>query len=381
MSGRSEREFRSVRWPLWFAFVRTAAAALVVFVGLVWGFLLLWDLWAANPLWTEAAFGLGDRWPVLAAGLLGAGLVTALMVGGSSGFVESRAIQRRVQALGEAAVLWANGRLGHRIVGAADGDELSELADSLNGMAERLEEQVIALQRLIEKNEQLTQQAAGLAALEERARLARDLHDSVSQQLFALGMTAGAASKLMAVAPERAAPLVVQTEQMAAKAQAEMRALLLHLRPVELEGRSLEEALERFLHDVCPRQGVRYDLAVRGALQIGEGMEAHLFRIAQEAVSNVIRHASATHVTVQLSQEKGRVTLLIRDDGQGFDPKTIRDGSYGLTSLRERAEELGGRLDVRSEPGAGTEVRVHVSLWGSGEEAASDEHDTNSVGG
>ncbi|HEU4965251.1 MAG TPA: sensor histidine kinase [Bacilli bacterium] len=381
MSNKSKGTFQSVRWPLLFAFVRTTAAALVVFVGLVWVMLALWSAWTGDPLWGEASWIGAKHGGASVVILLLSGLVTTVVVGGYAGLGESRSLSRRVEALGDAAVLWANGRLGHRIVGQGGEDELSELADSLNSMAERLEEQVIALQRLIEKNEQLTQQAAGLAALEERSRLARDLHDSVSQQLFALGMTAGAAAKLVTSAPERATPLVLQTEQMAAKAQAEMRALLLHLRPVELEGRSLVEALERFLHDVCPRQGVTYDLEVDGVTRLREGMEAQLFRITQEAVSNVIRHASAKRLLVSLTQSAERVVLSIRDDGQGFDPQTLRDGSYGLKSLRERAEEMGGRLDVRSRPGDGADVRVVVSLVGNGEEATRGEHDTNSVGG
>ncbi|MGZ4112148.1 MAG: sensor histidine kinase, partial [Tumebacillaceae bacterium] len=167
--------------------------------------------------------------------------------------------------------------------------------------------------------------------------------------------------------PERAKPLVVQTEEMAAKAQAEMRALLLHLRPVELEGRSLIEAAERFLQDVCPRNGLRYEFDVEVATRLGEGIESHLFRIIQESVSNVIRHASAEALRVRLVQERASIVLSIADDGQGFDPQLVRNGSYGTHSIRERAEEIGGMLEVRSAPGNGTEVRVTVRMIGKGE--------------
>jgi NarL family two-component system sensor histidine kinase LiaS len=361
------------------AFVRTSAAALVVFVGLTLGG---WSLYAALVPGARAAVGglFADGAVVmLSAILLVAGLAASVVVGVLGGFTESRGLRRRIVTLHEAAMSWASGRLGHRIVVQGGDDELGELADSLNSMAERLEEQVVALQRLVEKNEKLHAQAASAAAMEERARLARDLHDSVAQQLFALGMTAGAANKLMGVDPERARPFLAQMEEMAAKAQAEMRALLLHLRPVELEGRSLAEALERFLQDVCPRQGIRYDLEVVPELAIGEGMEAQLFRIVQEALSNVIRHASAHHVSVRLLQERAAVLLVIADDGRGFELGQVKDGSYGLHSIRERAQEIGGRLEVWSTPGQGTVLRVVVSRIGQGEVGL--DHDSDPVGG
>ncbi len=340
-----------------FAFVRTSAAALAVFSGLVIFGVLLGGLLTKHALLPQEIWSEG-----LVAILVVSGLLSALLVGGITGFVESRSFRRRVQTMHEATLLWANGRLGHRIGVEEVDDEMEELATSLNRMAERLEEQKIALEQLVKKNEQLFQQSANVAAMEERARLSRELHDSVSQQLFALGMTAGAANKLLALDVERARPLVEQTEEMAAKAQAQMRALLLQLRPVELEGRSLGEALEQFLHDVCPRHGIRYDLDVTSVAPLSDRLESHLFRVVQEAISNVVRHASAKLLQVRLLREGEQVTLIVRDDGVGFDPTTMRDGSYGLRSIRERAEEVGGRCSVRSSLDTGTEVRVSVNM-------------------
>jgi two-component system, NarL family, sensor histidine kinase LiaS len=366
MSSGSDKRFRSVRWSLLLAFVRASAAALAVFLGLGWGMLSLWRTLAAPELSLDLLTD--SQWHVVLLLLVLAALVSIALVGGTMGFLESRTYRSRMRTLTEATMMWANGRLGHRIVELGTDDEVAVLADTLNGMAERLEEQVIALQRLLEKNEQLHQQAAHAAALEERSRLARDLHDSVSQQLFAMGMTAGAVNKLYAIDPQRAHPLLLQLEEMAAKAQAEMRALLLHLRPIELEGRSLAEALERFLHDVCPRHNLLYDFEIDERLGLGEGIEGQLFRICQEAVSNVIRHASARRLLVRLVAEGNQVLLSIRDDGNGFEAATVRDGSYGMHSLRERAEEIGGRLEVRTAQGAGTEVCVLVSRIAMGEE-------------
>jgi len=354
-------QFDSVRWALLRAFARTTTAALVVFIGLAWGGLMLYNQLSEQPLLPAGVSLAVEQWVWVVLILVLSFAIALLLAVFSGGLRETRAWRRRVETLIDAATLWANGRLGHRIVERGSDDEIHELAVSLNGMAERLEEQVVALQRLVEENEVLARQSAGLATMEERARLARDLHDSVSQLLYALGMTAGAASKLIEQNPEKAKPFVLQTEQMAAKAQAEMRGLLLHLKPVELEGRSVHEALERFLHDVCPRHGIRYDLEVDVEGRLGEGLEAHLFRIAQEAVSNVIRHASAQALQVHVVEAGGRLLLSIHDDGKGFDPHNVRDGSYGLAGIRERAEELGGKFDLRTSPGQGTELRVTLS--------------------
>lgn len=371
--------FESVRWSLLLAFVRTTAAALVVFVGLAGIGVILHDWLSDTTLLNREALTFG-QWAMFVLILLLAGVGSILLVGLTGGYTQSRAMQERMHALVEATLLWSNGRLGHRIEVVGEEHEITELAGALNGMAERLEDQVLALGRLVDKNERLAKQAAGMATMEERQRLARDLHDSVSQQLFAIGMTAGAASKLYDRDPERARPLIGQLEEMASKAQAEMRALLLHLRPVGLEGRSLAEALDRFLQDVCPRHQICYDMELNGVVRLSDGLEGHLFRIAQEAVSNVIRHASAKRLLVKLSREGERACLSIIDDGQGFDPKQSRGGSYGLQSIRERAEEVGGRLEVLSSPGQGTEMRVWVSLYGKGEGERDEQH-TSIAGG
>lgn len=358
MYHESDRLQRS-RWSLLFAFVRAAAAALALFVGIVWAATMIYHAQGRGRLFAEEV---PVQW--IAVTVVIAVVVSVLAVGVGIGYMESRELRRRMGTLGEAARLWAGGRLGHRIVEVGgETDEVSALAVSLNRMAGRLEEQVNALMRLLEENEQLQQQAATAATLTERARLTRELHDSVSQQIFAIGMTAGAVQKLYDRDSERARPLVGQLEEMAQKAQAEMRALLLHLRPVELEGRSLAEALERFLLEVCSRQGLRYDLEIGADVTfLGEGVEAQLFRIGQEAVSNVIRHAEATRVAVRLVCVEGAVLFSIRDDGKGFAVDRGADGSYGMKTLRERTEEAGGRLEIRTSPGAGTEVAVTVPM-------------------
>lgn len=347
------------RWSLLFAFVRAAAAALALFVGIVWAAVMVYHAQGRGRFFAE---DMPVEWIVVTMSI--AAVVSVLAVGVGNGYLESRELRRRMGTLGEAARLWAGGRLGHRIVEVGgESDEVSALAVSLNRMAGRLEEQVNALMRLLEENEQLQQQAATAATLTERARLARELHDSVSQQIFAIGMTAGAVQKLYDWDSERARPLVGQLEEMAQKAQAEMRALLLHLRPVELEGRSLAEALERFLMEVCARHGLRYDLEIGENVSVlGEGVEAQLFRIGQEAVSNVIRHAQASRVAVRLVGLADEVYFSVRDDGKGFAVDRGTDGSYGMKTLRERTEEAGGRLEIRTSSGAGTEVAVVVPI-------------------
>jgi two-component system, NarL family, sensor histidine kinase LiaS len=141
-----------------------------------------------------------------------------------------------------------------------------------------------------------------------------------------------------------------------------MRALLLELRPVELAGRPLAEALSQFLAELGERHEVATGFVQEsGDGQLGPALEDGLFRIAQEAVMNAVRHAAPHRVDVRLAVDGPWATVSVEDDGRGFDPALAPpDAHYGLRSMRERAEELGGSLAVRSAPGRGTYVQVRV---------------------
>jgi signal transduction histidine kinase len=210
--------------------------------------------------------------------------------------------------------------------------------------------------------EQVRRRAQEAAVLEERSRLARDLHDSVSQQLFSMTLTAQAARTQMEKNPTRAAEQLERLQETAAAALAEMRALIFQLRPPALSDQGLVAALQQHIAALSRREGLHVKLHVVGEEQHAHGSEQALFRIAQEALNNVLKHAGTCHVEIQLALAAEQVSLTIRDNGLGFQlGAESSDGRHlGLVSMRERALELGGRFSVDSQPGQGTIIIVSV---------------------
>ncbi|CAG5084220.1 Sensor histidine kinase LiaS [Thermobacillus xylanilyticus] len=201
------------------------------------------------------------------------------------------------------------------------------------------------------------------AITEERQRLARELHDAVSQQLFAISMTATAVKRTLDKDFERAKRQVELIEEMASVAQSEMRALLLHLRPVHLDGKRLPQALEALVEELqqkVPNMVIALDQEPH--LAILPEAEDHLFRIVQEALSNTLRHARASRMDISLRREQGQLHLLMRDDGVGFDMEAKKQTSYGLLTMEERVHEMGGTMTLRSAPGEGTEIDIRVPV-------------------
>ena len=201
------------------------------------------------------------------------------------------------------------------------------------------------------------------AITEERQRLARELHDAVSQQLFAISMTATAVKRTLDKDFEKAKRQVELIEEMAAVAQSEMRALLLHLRPVHLDGRRLPQALEALVGELRQKvPGMAIVLDMEPQLKILPEAEDHLFRIVQEALSNTLRHAKASRMDIVLRQDQGELRLMMRDDGVGFDMEEKKQTSYGLLTMEERVHEMGGAMTLRSAPGEGTEIDIRVPV-------------------
>jgi len=201
------------------------------------------------------------------------------------------------------------------------------------------------------------------AITEERQRLARELHDAVSQQLFAISMTATAVKRTLDKDFERAKRQGELIEEMASVAQSEMRALLLHLRPVHLDGKRLPQALEALVEELqqkVPNMVIALDQEPH--LAILPEAEDHLFRIVQEALSNTLRHARASRMDISLRREQGQLHLLMRDDGVGFDMEAKKQTSYGLLTMEERVYEMGGTMTLRSAPGEGTEIDIRVPV-------------------
>jgi signal transduction histidine kinase len=210
-------------------------------------------------------------------------------------------------------------------------------------------------ERLVAELQAAQRQIQDLAAAEERNRLARDLHDSVKQQVFAAIMQLGAARVLLEREPHAAQMPVVEAEQLARQAGAELSLLIHELRPVSLDERGLAEALRAYVADWSRQSKIAVELRADGTRPLAPTAEHALLRVAQEALANVARHSHATAVTVELTYGADSVMLAIADNGGGFDARAIQKG-VGLESMRERIAALGGRLSVESRLDEGTRI-------------------------
>ena len=201
-----------------------------------------------------------------------------------------------------------------------------------------------------------------LSVVEERNRLARDLHDAVSQTLFSLTLTAEAAAELLDRDPAAARAQLAEVGRLAAEARAEMRSLVFQLRPADLEADGLVATLRKHVEVLDRVHPARVEMVVRGDGVPDAATQRELYRIAQEALQNALKHSDATRITLELELAGSGGTLAVTDDGAGFDmtDPLVRSQHLGLTVMQERARTVGGRLELRSRPGEGTTVRVEV---------------------
>jgi len=206
-------------------------------------------------------------------------------------------------------------------------------------------------------NARLYERSREVSVLEERARLARELHDAVSQRMFSIRAHARAAEVLLAKDPARAAGELAAIAELGAQAHAELRAVIDGLAPPELDG--LAESLRRYALLAERAHGIAVRVTAADVPELDARTQAAAFRVAQEALHNALRHSGASEISVTLSRTRSRVILEVADDGTGFDPG-LASGGLGLASMRDRAAAVGGTLRVTSAPGAGTRVRLAV---------------------
>ncbi len=211
------------------------------------------------------------------------------------------------------------------------------------------------------ENAQLYEAARDRAALEERQHLARELHDSVSQALYGIVLGARTARTLLDRDPTRVAQPLDYVLSLAEAGLAEMRALIFELRPESLELEGLVAALEKQAASLRARHGLEVGLELGEEPELPLSAKEALYRIAQEATHNIVKHAQAKRVQLRLRSDGEGTTLEIEDDGVGFDPTGAFPGHLGLRSMRERVEQQHGALALISSPGAGTCVRVHFT--------------------
>jgi len=273
--------------------------------------------------------------------------LAAGVIGTVFGFWTARGLTRRIESLSGTANAWSHGDFSV-MTSDPSADELGQLSRRLNLMAEQL-------QNLLHTRQEL-------AGIEERNRLARELHDSVKQQAFAISMQVGAAQALLPEDVAGAQRRLVEAEALARQSQEELAGLIEELRPPALGSLGFSEALKEYVSEWSRRTGIVAQVRIQGAGALPVDLEPALLRVTQEALSNVVRHSEAGKVKVAFSQDEDDLRLTIVDDGRGFDVAAAKNRGYGLQSMQERVEALGGKLLIKSEPGQGTRISAHFKV-------------------
>ena len=264
-------------------------------------------------------------------------LLFGAAVGYVFGHIASSNLTRRIEAIGSATAAWERGELGVRIPIHGE-DELGELAHRMEGMAARLAE--------------LLDERRDVAAMEERDRIARELHDSVKQHLFALTMRLEAAR----VDPKAHLEHAIR---LATRAQGEIAAMIEAVDPPDLAEKPLDEAVRSYAEEWSRSYGIATSVECTMQRPPEPHVARELFRLTQEALANAARHSGATSVRVQLRVDAEQSEIRIEDDGRGFDG----DGAVsrgGLAGMRQRMDRLQGDLEIDSAPGSGTRIRASV---------------------
>lgn len=268
--------------------------------------------------------------------------IGAGIIGLAFGLVTARSFVLRLKRIATSVDRWSQGDFS-LFVRDRSGDELGQLARQLNRMAEQLQ--------LLLRTRQ------DLAMLEERNRLARDLHDSVKQQVFAVSMQISTTRSLMASNSEAAHIHLGEAERLVRQAQQELTGLIRELRPVALADKGLTNALQDYLQSWQVQTGIVARLEIDGTQAVPLAIEDTLFRITQEALANVARHSQASSVHIHLIHNDS-ISLTITDDGCGFRLQEQTHHGVGLTSMRERVEAMHGDITIQSEKGKGTVICV-----------------------
>ena len=302
-----------------------------------------WSPGFINPIraWDEL-YRLGEDRPLLWAS---SALVIAIVpVGVLFGLLASRRLVRRVRRLEQATLAVADG--DYTVTLPASGrDEIGRLEANFTAMTRQLRS-ALAAER---------QRATGDARAAERARIAREIHDAISQHLFAL--------RMIAAGMRRADPgnqPAHAIERISEEALRDMAALLTELRPASPDGAGLAPALAEICAAYHDRLGITVDASLDD-VTVPAPVEHALLRITQEACTNAVRHGNARRLAVSLTRQDGHVELAVRDAGAGFDPAAPQAGS-GLAHIQDRVAEVGGTVDIDSAPGRGTALTVRVPV-------------------
>jgi signal transduction histidine kinase len=216
------------------------------------------------------------------------------------------------------------------------------------------------------ENARLYERGRELSIVEERNRLARELHDSLVQKLFGVVLAAQSAGTLLERDSDAAREQVEHLQELAQEAVVELRSLVFQLRPAEIETEGLGAALGKHVELLGRAHRASISVALSGTPRLRPGIDEEVFRIAQESLQNALRHSRAEHIELRLDEEAGGLALTVSDDGVGFEPEEagLRSRRLGLTSMEERARALGARLRIDSAPGRGTTLGLEVDCGG-----------------
>jgi signal transduction histidine kinase len=268
------------------------------------------------------------------------------LIGVVTGALISANLRGRVTRIARAAEAWSHGDFSASVRDQS-GDELGQLARDLNRMAEQIQTLLASRQ--------------ALAVVEERNRLARDLHDTVKQHVFANALLVRAARKQLERDPDAARARLEEAERLAERTQQELIDLIKALRPAALADKGLLGMLRAYIAEWSGRTGVAVDLRAQGERPTPLDVEEAFYRAAQEALTNVARHSGASQVEMRLTWMHDALAMTVRDDGRGFVEEDAAGMGLGLSSMRERIEALGGAFMV-SSGASGTYLEARAPL-------------------
>ena len=234
----------------------------------------------------------------------------------------------------------------------------TELGKNVNRLSRKMQQ----LTNNLQKTENTYIASSQEIVKKERKRIARDLHDTVSQELFASSMIlSGVSHNLDQLEKKQLQTQLLAIEDMLNNAQNDLRVLLLHLRPTELEGKTLSEGLAMILRELTDKSNIEV-VYKEDIGELPKTIESNFFRIAQEFISNTLKHAKASRLEVYLYQPSSKVQLKMIDDGIGFDMDVVRDLSYGLKNIEDRVNDLAGTVKFLSAENKGVVMDIHVPI-------------------
>ncbi|MBX3063691.1 MAG: histidine kinase [Anaerolineae bacterium] len=287
----------------------------------------------------------------------------SLPVGWLLAWLTVRPIARRLNHVMKTSRQFAAGDFSSRVQDHTP-DKVGDLGRQFDDMADGLEQNMITLREMAQRNVELAQQVEKTAVQAERIRLSRDLHDAIAQRLFSLSVSTATLPDLINRDQVQGAQQASVIAEMAEQTLLDLRALLVDLRPSSVVQRGLAEAMESLCEEwqTSHRVPVECSVMLTGR-RVPATIEDVIYRVAQEALSNVAKHTHASQVHVSLVETPRKMTLSVTDNGPGFDSESAsRTGKFGLLSMRERARSVGGDISIESDTARGTTIRMTLPL-------------------